>query len=126
MKCLTGAIGNTRIRPYTGPAGTTYGLAVKQGATDSAVILPTAANQQCLGIVSESDITDSGILGIVRDGETIAIAGAAIAADADLIVDATGKLITSTATGDNVIARAITSAIASGDEVLVEITKFVK
>lgn len=126
MKCLTGAIGNNRIRPYAGPAGTAYGLAVKQGASDGAVILPTGAGQKCLGIVFESDLTNSGILAIARSGETVAIAGAAIAADDYLIANAAGQLVTSTTAADFVLARAITSAAALGDEVLVEICQFIR
>jgi hypothetical protein len=123
---LVGEIGNKRIRPYTGPAGTAYGLAVKQGASDGACILPTAANQRCLGIVNETDTLQTGILAVVWEGETIAICGAAVAANDWLIANATGQLITSTAIGDEVIARAVTSTAAAGDEVLVQLGRFIR
>jgi hypothetical protein len=126
MKCVVGAIGNTRTRPYTGPAGLGYGLAVKQGATDGAVILPTGSGQRCIGIISESDLLNKGEYNVVWEGETIAIAGAAIAADQDLIANAAGQLIPSVTDLDPVLARAVTSAAALGDEVLVQICRFIK
>lgn len=126
MQTSVGTIGNAKIRPYTGPAGLSYGLAVKQGATDGAVISPTGSGQRCLGINAETDIANSGLLGIVWDGEVIAIAGAAIAADVDLIANAAGQLIPSVTAGDFVLARAVTSAAALGDEVVVQLTRFIK
>jgi hypothetical protein len=112
MKTSVGTIGNKKTRPYTGPAGTAFGIAVKQGATDGAVILVTGSGQRCIGIVEEA--------------EQVAIAGAAIVADQDLIVDATGRLIPSVTAGDQVLARAVTSAAAAGDEVVVQLNRFIK
>jgi len=126
MKTTVGLIGDQRTRPYTGPAGTTYGLAVKQGGADGAVILPTGSGQRCLGIVAESDLANTGELLIIWQGEAIAIAGAAIAADVDLIVDAAGRVIPSVTDLDQVIARAVTSAAALGDEVVVQLNRFIK
>ncbi len=126
MQTSAGVVGSSHIRTYTGPAGTTYGLALIQGATDGAVILPTGANMACLGINSETDVANSGVLGVVTGGETVAIAGAAVAAGGYLTADATGKLIPSTAIGDQVIAQAITSAVNAGDEIIVQVTKFIR
>jgi hypothetical protein len=126
MQTLVGPIGTPRTRAYNGPAGTSYGLAVKQGGADNAVILPTGSGQRCIGIVQETDVAQSGLLNIVWEGETIAIAGAAIAADQDLIANAAGQLIPSVTDLDPVLARAVTSAAALGDEVVVQLTRFIK
>jgi len=126
MKTTVGLIGDQRTRPYTGPAGTTYGLAVKQGGSDGAVILPTGSGQRCIGLVAESDLALTGELLIVWEGEAIGIAGAAIAADQDLIANAAGQLIPSVTDLDPVLARAVTSAAALGDELVVQMTRFIK
>ena len=126
MKSVVGVIGSRRTRPYTGPAGTSYGLAVKQGGADNAVILPTASGQRCIGIVEETDVANSGLLSVIWEGECIAIAGAAIPADSDLIANAAGQLIPSVTAADQVIARAVTSAAALGDEVVVQLNRFIK
>jgi hypothetical protein len=125
-KALDGPIGTRRIRPYSGPAGTAYGLAVKQGATDGAVILPTGSGQRCLGIVAESDLDQTGELGVVVEGETLAIIGAAVGADVDLIANAAGQLIPSAASGDQVLAISVTSGAALGDEIVVKLNRFIK
>jgi hypothetical protein len=124
-QALDGPVGTNRIRAYNGPAGTGYGLAVAQGADDNSVVLP-AAGHRCLGITVEPDTNLTGLLGVARDGEVPAIIGAAVEADQDLIADAAGRLVPSVTDGDQVIARAITSGAALGDEIIVEITKFVK
>jgi hypothetical protein len=126
MKTTVGLIGDQRTRPYTGPAGTTYGLAVKQGGSDGAVILPTGSGQRCIGLVAESDLANTGELLIIWQGEAIAIAGAAITADQDLIANAAGQLIPSVTDLDPVLARAVTSAAALGDEIVVQIERFIK
>jgi hypothetical protein len=126
MKTTVGLIGDQRTRPYTGPAGTGYGLAVKQGGSDGAVILPTGSGQRCIGLVAESDVANTGELLIVWQGEAIGIAGAAIAADVDLIANAAGQLIPSVTAADQVLARAVTSAAALGDEVVVQLNRFIK
>jgi hypothetical protein len=126
MKTSVGTIGNKKTRPYTGPAGTAFGIAVKQGATDGAVILVTGSGQRCIGIVEEADVSNKGLLSVVWEGEQVAIAGAAIVADQDLIADATGRLIPSVTAGDQVLARAVTSAAAAGDEVVVQLNRFIK
>ena len=127
MLTANGPVGSSNIRTYTGPAGTGYGLLVIQGATDDAVALPTVANVACVGINNETDIANSGVLGIVMSGETIAIAGAVnIAAGTYLVNAIGGQLIPSTAIGDNVTAKALTSSVNIGDEIVVEMTRFIR
>lgn len=125
MKATTSVIAGS-IRTYTGPANVGAGIGMIQGASDGVCALPTGANQQCLGITNEADLVGKGVYGLVRNGETYAICGAAIAAPAFVKMDANGHFITSTATGDYVYGRAVSSTAASGDEFVIEICPFIR
>jgi hypothetical protein len=125
-KALNGPQGPKSIRSYDGPAGFGFGLAVKQGAADTACLAVTASGQKCIGINEFTDVVNTGKLGIVRGGETAAIAGAAVAADTECIVDANGMVIASTAQGDFVLGRTITSAAAANDEVIFVVDPYIR
>ncbi|HEY4358268.1 MAG TPA: hypothetical protein VGN16_21155 [Acidobacteriaceae bacterium] len=114
------------VRTYAGPTGLTAGLGVIQGASDGVIALPSAANGQCLGVIAETDQVGTGVYGIVRRGECYATCGAALTAPVFVKMDATGKFIPTSATGDNIFGRAVSSTVASGDEFVLEISPFIK
>lgn len=118
-KVLDGPVGSTSSRTYTGPAGLAGGIAVKQGAADRTIVAVTGSGQRCLGMTQEADLVGDGVYSIVMFGETSGTSGVALACDIDVIVDANGCLIPSTAQGDNVFGRTRTSCAEAGDEVIV-------
>lgn len=74
-----------------------------------------------IGILNEN--TASGANGgVVTEGRTIAIAGAAFDPDALLASDSAGKLVVAAAT-EYVLARAVGNAAADGDLVSVDVVK---
>lgn len=125
MKATTGIIAGN-IRPYTGPASLVAGTGVIQGASDGLCASPTAANQQCIGIINETDQVGFGQYGLVRSGESYALAGAAIVAPAYVKMDANGHFVPSTAAGDFVYGSAVSSAANPGDEFVIEICPFIR
>jgi hypothetical protein len=125
MKATTSVIDGA-IRTYSGPTGLTAGLGVIQGASDGVIALPSAANAQCIGVIQESDVVGNGEYAIKREGETYAICGAAIAAPAYVKMDASGKFIPTSAAGDYIYGRAVSSTSASGDEFVLEICPFIR
>ncbi len=119
LKALAGCVGTPHVRTYQGPAGMTYGIGVKQGAADNAFLAVTGAGQQPLGLTRDNDLVGSGTMAIVKEGEAIGISGAALSADQDVMLDANGHLVPSTAQGDLLLGRTVTSCAAANDEVIV-------
>jgi hypothetical protein len=125
-KC--GPIGSPESRTYiAGVANIKRGLALVLGADDVHAVI-AGANGVCLGIATEDAPTLSigDAVDVAVSGETVAQIGAAVAVGNFLKAAANGLLIPVAATGDNVIAQAISSNPASGDWVTVRMVRFIK
>lgn len=111
---------------YRAGAALTACRMVKRGADDSSAILNAAATTRSLGITEEDQPTVGKPCRIAhRPGEMIRVeAGAAIALDALLTSDATGRAVTA-ATGNQVTAIARQVAAAAGDLIVAEIAYLV-
>lgn len=122
-----GPQGHTNTKTYTAEgAGLTRGLCMKAGANVGGVNLQTAAGGQVIGILAESTIAIGDPAAVVRDGDTPAIAGAAIAYGAYVKSDAAGRVIPITGTaGEQVVGRAESATAALGDELIVFVKPFV-
>lgn len=101
------------------------GCAVKKGSASNGVTAITATTDKPLGLIEQTktsaDIAADGSIAVIKSGMTIALAGAAVAVDQDVVVDATGKLVPKTVAG-YVVGQAKTAA-AAGEyfEILVNI-----
>ena len=131
---LDGCVGDPMRRTYTGPVGLNAGLAVKQGATDRTCATVTGPGQQCLGLIEETDLVGTGMTGqvatgmyaVIVEGETFGVSGAPLACDIDVMADANGNLVPSTAQGDFVIGRTRTSCSEAGDQVIVFVRPYTR
>lgn len=120
----TGVIRSSR-RTYQATAPINRGLAVQQGASDP-YVAQAGANTTNIGIVEENVVNAGDPSSIVTEGEAVAVIGAAVTAGEYLISNAAGQLIPSSATGDQVIAQALSSNPNAGDYIVVQITKFIR
>ena len=125
-KATRGPIGTPRIRTYRAQSSVlTRGYAVKQGTADDQCVLAGAA-EEAIGIVAESVLEDA-LVGIVQDGETIAIVGTGgITAGAWVKVEAGGKLVASAGEDTANIGRARTTATTDGDEFVLDVKEVKK
>jgi hypothetical protein len=86
-------------------------LAVKQSSSGIATVCSTAG-ERAIGILQDAPL--AGAAGLVAvSGISRAYIGGTVAADADLAVATTGRLVAAT-TGDYVVGRAMSSGV-SGD-----------
>lgn len=123
----TGTCGTSHVRTYQATAANQLrGLALVQGADDAHLATAAAANAPAFAIQAESILNAGDPLLAVLEGETIAIAGAAVAAGQYVITDAAGRLVPSAAIGDNVVGRAISSAAVLGDEFVILVSPFIR
>jgi len=97
--------------------GTGQYRAVQRTATG--ISLCTANDPDCIGILQDDPATGEAGTIKTRDVSKV-VAGAAFTNRALLTSDANGRLVTAT-TGQNVIARALEAATASGQVVAAEI-----
>ena len=114
------------LRTYTGLSGLAASLAVKQGVADRTIVAVTGAGQQCVGLLNESDQLGDGVYGVIVGGEGFGISGAPLACDIDVIADANGNLVPSTAQGDSVVGRTRTSCAEAGDQVLIVVRPYTR
>ncbi len=123
----TGVCGQSHSRTYQATAANQLrGLALVQGADDAHLSTAAAANAQALGVQAESTLYAGDPISAVLWGETTAIAGAAITAGQYVITNAAGQFVPSTAIGDNVVGRAISSAAVLGDEFVIFVNPFIR
>lgn len=102
------------------------GRALVQGGSDTTAAVCAAANAKTIGFQAEDSVNAGDPILVNRQGECVAIAGAAVAAGAFLITDNQGRLVASAAIGDEVCAEAVTSASNAGDYLVVFCNRFIR
>jgi hypothetical protein len=124
-----GPIDSFRRTYVAAAAGQGRGLALIQaaGQADNVAAVVAAANAPAvIGFQEENSINAGDPISVVREKEVVAVGGAVITAGQFLITDAQGRLVPSAAAGDNVCAQAISSTVAIGDFLLVQVVKFIR
>lgn len=109
---------NATIKPFSVETAITRYRAVKNGTVTGAVIPVTAATDLVVGFAIEDGIAGENRGIAMEGGHIYGEAGAAITAQADLMIDAVGRVIAWTAAaGTNValVGRALEAAGAAGD-----------
>lgn len=96
---------------------------VKAGATAGQVVACDTAGERTIGVLqNDPDAADKaatvGVGGISK-----VEAGAAVAADASVSVDAQGRAVTSVTAGHVIVGYARTAAAAAGELIAVELTR---
>lgn len=113
-----------RVAPYRPNAALFEFAAVVQNGTQGCK-LAAANGDMPLGVAIESctaaDVTNERVLGIMVEGNTFAVAGAAIAIGAVVMVATTGKVLTLAGVGARGLGIARSAAAADGDYVLVDL-----
>lgn len=114
--------GERIVRTYRAEGGAIVEkFAVMQGTADDQAKVVTGANVPCVGIVAEGAgaAAAGDLISVVEFGETIAIAGAGLAPNLPVDVDADGKVITAAGADQHVIGFTRSTAAAEDDEILV-------
>ncbi len=103
---------------------TKYYLVILDPSTDKQVLLPTADNMECIGVVQDS--TDSGdavpVLLLSGNGLVTVYAGASVTRGDLVIADDAGKAITDPETGSGSKSKIVGLAVESkttGQELLI-------
>ena len=120
-------VGYSRYLESAGTAGT----AVKKGSAANGVTAITATTEKPAGLLDLGDVQSKTlaeaqadpVVNLIVAGPAVGLAGAAVAIDDDVVVDATGKLVPKSAAGW-VLGKAKTAA-ANGEyfELYVNIRK---
>ena len=100
-----------------GAAAMGKGLGVVRGADDNHVVI-AGANVAVLGFVDEANINAGDAIGIIEAGEFYAPIGAGVTGGQYLITNGSGQLIPTSASGDNIVAMALTSGVNPGDYIV--------
>ena len=122
-----GPQGLSTAKTYTAEgAALVRGFCMKSGANVGGINVQTAVGAQCVGVLAENTINIGDPASVVRFGDTVGIAGAAIPYESYVKSDASGRLIPITGTpGEQVVGRAESAAAALGDEIVVFVLPFV-
>lgn len=108
----------TNLKPYTVETATTRYRAVKLGSVTGAVVPVTGATDKVVGFSIEDGAVGETKAIAMDGGQIYAEAGAAILVDADLTIDASGRVVTAApSAGTNVqwFGKAREAAGAAGD-----------
>lgn len=93
-------------------SGSQYKFVKMSGAT---VILAAVAGEKILGVTTQKPVSGD-VAEVVVEASAVPIqAGAAFAAGAYLMTDATGRAITAATTGSTIVGQALEAATAAGD-----------
>jgi hypothetical protein len=130
---VMGAVGIPAIRTREAEsAGILRGYAVAQGVADNGAKLVTVLNTRVIGVAGDVPVVGTSVgdaFPVVQDGETVAIAGAVIAAGQYVKADATSRFIPAVGaagTGEEIAGRAQSSAAVAGDEFIIDFAPSVK
>ncbi len=130
---VTGPVGIPVIRTRAAEtAGILRGYAVGQGVADNGGKLITVLNSRVVGVAGDVPLNGTNVgdaFPCVQDGETVAIAGAVIAAGQYVKADATSRFIPAVAasgSGEEIAGRAQSSALVVGDEFIIDVAPSVK
>ena len=108
----------TTARVNTG-AATTERLGCVLAAEPNLVALASSGAVPIFGVALWTETPDNPVT-VIRSGDVLVVAGAAVAVNAPLMMDGAGKFITCTS-GNHAVGRALTSAAALNDLFLAEI-----
>jgi len=99
------------------------GYGVIKGTADDQVKVPTGAGQACEGVVAETGAASAADkpVTVIRDGETLAIAGGVVNRGDWVKMDTNGKFVATTTPNDECAGRAVSSAAADTDEFVLEV-----
>ncbi|MDR3797969.1 MAG: hypothetical protein P4K93_07440 [Terracidiphilus sp.] len=130
---VMGPVGIPEIRTRMAEtAGILRGLAVAQGVADGGGKLITVLNTRVVGVAGDVPVGGTAVgdaFPVVQGGETVAIAGAVIAAGQYVKADATSRFIPAvgaSGTGEEIAGRAQSSAAVVGDEFIIDVLPMVK
>lgn len=102
------------------------GTFVIQGADDFHAATAAAANADCLGVQDEDSVNAGDPIRVITGGEAVCMIGATVASGGYCKVDASGRLIPTSASGDYIVAKAITSGVNAGDFITAKIVLFIR
>ena len=114
-----GCVGITNSKTYMSESLLTFGYGAAKGVLDGNCTAITAAGQRGLGIVAADVASVGASSNITRLGDALAIAGGPISTGDYVKFDAVGRVVTSTAAGDEIIGRAESTAVNVGDQLIV-------
>lgn len=124
-KATSMPIGTPKVRTYRAQStALSRGYAVIQGTADDQCVVSSTAGA-AIGIVQEDAAQDQPV-GIVQDGETIAIAGGTVNAGDWVKSDSAGKLVASAGEDTHNIGRARSSAALDTDQFVIEVQEVKK
>jgi hypothetical protein len=128
-----GPVGIPEIRTRVAEtAGILRGYAVGQGVADDGGKLIAVLNTRVIGVAGDVPVAGTNVgdaFPVVQDGETVAIAGAVIAAGQYVKADATSRFIPAVGaagSGEEIAGRAQSSALVIGDEFIIDFVPSVK
>lgn len=122
-----GPVGYINLKTYVAEAAVLRGHGVRVGAVEGGATAVAAAGAQGIGIAAEDQATVGSALGVVRQGDTVAIAGAAATQGQLAKFDATGRVIPvvkGAGTSEEVIGRFESSPAAADDECVIYVAPF--
>lgn len=116
----------TDIKAFTLESTLSPYRACKTGTVTGAVTAITATSDNVKGFAIESGLTGENHAIAIDGGIILAEAGAAISADAKLVIDSVGRVVTAApTTGNNadVVGKALEAATAAGDIIPMQFTR---
>lgn len=99
----------------------TKGYGLKSGSAQNGALVSSVNGSAIIGVAGESCASGEAFLAI-KDGEVKAIAGDAIALNAQVAVDSDARFIEA-ASGDVIVGIARSAAGADGDEFILELVR---
>lgn len=122
----TGVIGTPSKRTYLAKAANLKrGYAAVRDTDDNHVNV-AGANVAVTGFIEESIVNAEDPISIITAGEFVAKIGAAVTAEQFLITDSSGRLIPTSAAGDNIVAQAVSSGANANDYIVARVCQFVR
>lgn len=123
-----GPVGYQNLKTYATEAAVSRGCGVKVGVAEGNATALLTAGGRGIGIAAEDQLTVGGALSVVRQGDTVAIAGSAATQGQYAKFNAAGQVIPVTGTagdGEEVIGRFESNPTQAGDECIVFVDPFI-
>jgi hypothetical protein len=115
------------VRTITLEAGSDMSAIQYKGvdmASDVQIDVIGTKGEFCLGILQDKPAATGRAASVAIEGVTKVLAGAAVVAGTELIMDATGRVITTDAADQYIIGTALQTAAAAGDIIAMSINKY--